>query len=587
MNDKKSILWRIFRTSSEMRILIYFILFCLMILVFTVLFHDLYPRYEGIPVDWSESFLYVIQTFTTTGSLLPITSDEMTIFSSITMLTGVVMLFMVIPLLLTPYLIEVLRASPPKKISRMLSHHVVIVGDGELTRALLESLALCEKEILIVIGDEETAREVTKKYRRRAFVMWGRYDDAHTWELAGVKNADFVILCEDERTTASIILGIRALTAARLIAIVDKISFDQYLQYAGADYVVSPKHVTGRILARHAVLNPGGDETEPAIPGLDRLHIGDETSDEKKLRLIHIPVMPESKAVGKSLGELDLFGRYGISAPFMWKAGRVIASKEPGERGLGKRQAASPQFIADPEATEVIDPATSLFLIGTADALRQAVREELDVDRDRIGHAVIAGFGDVGSAAYTEMIASGISCVVVDAKKHDIDEVVGNAEDEDVLREARIGDARFCIVAVNDDHVNIFTTLMARNLNPDIRILARANEPGSVEKLYRAGADYVALLPRIGGQTIGRIVLADTVTVLIDLPDGKIVVLRQVPEQKTFTVGQLVTTGVRILGIERQDTTLIAPGPEETVHPGDTIVAAGSTEQLKKFIRQC
>ena len=62
--------------------------------------------------------------------------------------------------------------------------------------------------------------------------------------------------------------------------------------------------------------------------------------------------------------------------------------------------------------------------------------------------------------------------------------------------------------------VNIFTTLMARNLNPVIRILARANDPSSVEKLYRAGADYVALLPMIGGQTIGRIVLDEYVTIL-------------------------------------------------------------------------
>ena len=587
MNDKKSILWRILRTSSEMRILIYFVLFGLMILVFTVLFHDLYPLYEGIPVDWSESFLYVIQTFTTTGSLLPITSDEMTLFSSVTMITGVVMLFMVIPLLLTPYLIEVLRSSPPKKISKDLSHHVVIVGDGELTRALIESLALCEKDILIVIEDENTARDVAKKYRRRAFVMWGKYDDAHTWELAGVKNADFVILCEDERTTASIILGIRALTAARVIAIVDKISFDQYLQYAGADYVVSPKHVTGRILARHAVLNPGGDETEPAIPGLDRLHIGDDNPDEKKLRLIHIPVMPTSKAVGKTLGELDLSGRYGISAPFMWRGGRVLPAKEPGEKSFGKRQAASPQFIASPETTEVIDPTTSLFLFGTANNLRRAVREELDVDREQIGHAVIAGFGDVGSAACTEMIASGISCVVVDSKKHDIDEVVGNAEDEDVLREARIGEARFCIVAVNDDHVNIFTTLMARNLNPGIRILARANEPGSVEKLYRAGADYVALLPRIGGQTIGRIVLAEAVTVLVDLPDGERVILRGIRRKKTLSVAQIRATGVRVLGIERKDEVIVAPGADVVAGPGDAVVVAGGTEQLKQFIRQC
>ena len=48
----------------------------------------------------------------------------------------------------------------------------------------------------------------------------------------------------------------------------------------GRSYVLSPKQVTGRILARHAVLNPVGD-TAPAIPGLDRLSINGEDTRRK------------------------------------------------------------------------------------------------------------------------------------------------------------------------------------------------------------------------------------------------------------------------------------------------------------------
>ncbi len=192
----------------------------------------------------------------------------------------------------------------------------------------------------------------------------------------------------------------------------------------------------------------------------------------------------------------------------------------------------------------------------------------------------------MGSAAYTEMVASGISCVVVDAKKHDVNEVTGNAEDEEILQEARIGEARFCIVALNDDDVNIFTTLMARNLNPDIRILARANEPSSVEKLYRAGADYVALLPRIGGQTVGRIVLADTITILIDLPDGEVVALKQIRHPTDRRVGSVAgASGVRVLGIEAPDRVIVLPSEDEVLMEGDSVIVAGNTEQLKKFIR--
>jgi len=547
-----------------MRILIYFVLFALLITIFTVIFHGLYPAFEGKPVDWAQSILFVIQTITTTGSLLTYHSDTIIILSTIMMLSGVIMIFMVIPLLLTPYLVAVLRSGPAKRTPHALFHHTVIVGNGELSRALVESLSLSDNEVLIVEEDENAARDLARRHLRNAFVIWGEYDDPQTWEQAWIRNADFVILCESERTTASIILGIRGITSARIISIVDKLSFDRYLRYAGAEYVLSPKQVTGRILARHAVLNPVGD-SEPAIPGLDRLTINGEEFPEKNLRLIHIPVMQDSKAMGKPLGVLDLYGQYGIIVPFLWKTGR---------------------FISQPDPKETIDATTSFFLFGKADAIRRAVHEELEVDREQIGHAVIAGFGDVGSSAYTEMTASGISCIIVDAKKYDVNEVIGNAEDEEILREARIGEAQFCIVALNNDDVNIFTTLMARNLNPGIRILARANEPSAVEKLYRAGADYVALLPQIGGQTVGRIVLADTVTVLINLPDGEMVVLKHARTPVNYSIKDITAkSGVRFLGIERPAEVIVSPHDTEELHEGDAVIVAGNTEQLKKFIR--
>ena len=88
----------------------------------------------------------------------------------------------------------------------------------------------------------------------------------------------------DERQTASIVLGIREQVKGKIISVVDKLSFDRYLRYAGADYVLSPKHSTGRLLARHAVLNPSGD-TEPDIPGLDRININFRDSEGQELRL--------------------------------------------------------------------------------------------------------------------------------------------------------------------------------------------------------------------------------------------------------------------------------------------------------------
>jgi Trk K+ transport system NAD-binding subunit len=168
-----------------------------------------------------------------------------------------------------------------------------------------------------------------------------------------------------------------------------------------------------------------------------------------------------------------------------------------------------------------------------------------------------------------------------------MEQVIGNAEDEEVLRKARIEDARFCIVALNDDDVNIFTTLMARNLNPVIRVLSRANDPASVEKLYRAGADFVALLPMIGGQTIARIILEGYVTILLDLPDGSIVVMKRVQAAMPGSVGSYCRrSGVRIIGIEGPGRSIVAPSPDEMLLNGDDVIAVGDTEQLKRFIHQ-
>jgi len=163
--------------------------------------------------------------------------------------------------------------------------------------------------------------------------------------------------------------------------------------------------------------------------------------------------------------------------------------------------------------------------------------------------------------------------------------VVGNAEDEAVLRAAGVEKARFVVAAVNSDAVNIFTTLVARNLNPSARILARASEPAAVEKLYKAGADYVALLPTIGGQVIAGIILEDIIRVLVDLPDREKVVMKHLTRHAGMTAGELERrTGVRIVGIEGPGRSVVRPGPAEPVNGGDSVIAVGRNDGLRRLI---
>jgi len=558
--------WRAVRNSPGIQISIYFFTFALLVGVNTYLFYSYYPLLENKPLSWSESLLFVVESMTTVGygELLPFSSEITRLLAIQIMLSGVIMIFVVIPLLLAPFLTSLLAPSPPRRTPHKLSGHTVVMGYDELTRSVIESLAISDHDIVIIEQDKGKALEIATHYRRRAYVIWGDYNDPDTWSAAHIAGAHYVVICKDERQTASIVLGIRELVKGKIISIVDKLSFNRYLHYAGADYVLSPKHTTGRLLARHAVLSPNGD-TEPDIPSLDRSTINFQNPAAQELRLINIPLVFGCKAAFKSLGDLRLFERFGIIVPFLWKAGK---------------------FIPSPKDDMVIDNTTSLFLFGKAESIVAALLEEFNPEGFTEALAVIAGFGDVGEGAYQKLTASGVSCIVVDSKKHDVEQVIGNAEDEEVLKKARIEEARFCIVAVNDDNVNIFTTLMARNLNPVIRILARANEPASVEKLYRAGADYVALLPMIGGQTIARIILADIVTILLELPNKDLVILKQsriaYPNPLHWFIRK---SGVRIIGIEGSRRSVVSPGPDEILMEGDDVIAVGTTEQIKKFIR--
>ena len=551
-----------------MKIAIYLLLFVFVILVYTWVFYTIYPVLEGKEISRVQALLFVVETVTTVGygDLLPFNNDLTAVAAMVMMLTGIVFIFMALPLLLVPYLATLLHPTPSLKTPVRLSHHIVIIGGGELTRSLMESLSISDLEIVMVNNDEVATQALVKRYRHRAFVIWGSYSDAKTWANAWVKDASYVIVCEEERATANIILGLRQMTDAKIVAVVDKLSFDRYLRYAGAEYVLSPKFVTGRILARHAALLP------LIIPHNDALGELRATTTHPRqpshpsgsgVIILQVPVLPGSHVVGKRLADLDLYERFGVVALILVRGGC---------------------FTFLPGVDEVLDSSSTIFLLGTADRLPQIMEEFLARSGDR-PEIVIAGYGDVGTAAYHELKGFGLDPIVIDRTDHQIPEVKGNAEDEDTLKLAHIDDAAVCIVALNDDDINIFTTLMARNLNPSLRILARANEPASVEKLYHAGADYVALLPTIGGQVVAGVILSGVVKVLLDLPNGSKIIQRWVQRKGAITVAEIERrSGTTVLALEVQGRSIISPGPNEHIDMHDTVLAIGNIQNLRRLI---
>ena len=118
---------------------------------------------------------------------------------------------------------------------------------------------------------------------------------------------------------------------------------------------------------------------------------------------------------------------------------------------------------------------------------------------DLTGHFIVCAYGRVGRAVARELEDEGAAFVVVDPDERLVERMredgvaylIADPTHEEVLHNAGVERARGLVCAVDSDATNVFIALGARALNPDLFIVARASEPGSDERLRRAGADRV------------------------------------------------------------------------------------------------
>jgi voltage-gated potassium channel len=131
-------------------------------------------------------------------------------------------------------------------------------------------------------------------------------------------------------------------------------------------------------------------------------------------------------------------------------------------------------------------------------------------------HYLICGFGRVGQQIAQDLKSAGAPFVVIDdnpemrpeAEFLDVLLVEGRGSDDEVLKEAGIDRARAVIACMDSDAENIFTTLTARELRPEVQIVARAARDSSERKLLRAGADEVVSPYKASGRTMASLALA-------------------------------------------------------------------------------
>jgi voltage-gated potassium channel len=246
-------------------------------------------------------------------------------------------------------------------------------------------------------------------------------------------------------------------------------------------------------------------------------------------------------------------------------------------------------------------------------------------------HVIVCGGGRTGRQIATELKSAGVPYVIVDRDESRAETIrrtdeealvlVADATRDESLVQARIETARGLVACLSSDTDNLFVCLSARDLQPELTIVARAYDEQTMQKLYVAGADHVVSPNVTGGVRMASVLLRPNVVSFLDvMARGEGLALRL--EQVDITPDSPLTgvslaearipqrTGLIVIAIRagddspktpgdgprrRRDGTAhqafarsewrYNPGPDESLKPGDALIVLGKPEQIDELTR--
>ena len=152
---------------------------------------------------------------------------------------------------------------------------------------------------------------------------------------------------------------------------------------------------------------------------------------------------------------------------------------------------------------------TAFFIEGDIQGAirRRRMQKEIKKLRD---HIILVGAGATGFHVVEELLATKTPFVVIEEDSERLSRVaeeagpgllyiLGEATEDNVLQQAGIAEAAGLISTLREDRDNLFVTVTARALNPELRIVAKVTEDTAKAKMLRAGADCTVSPSYIGG----------------------------------------------------------------------------------------
>jgi Trk K+ transport system NAD-binding subunit len=518
---------------------------------FTWAYNTGMAAWENDPQPVYRSLEIVIQSFTTTGygEDAPWGSPQMHLLVIAMQFTGIGLILTAVDVFAVPWLSDVLAPTAPTAAPDAAGHVVVCVHTPR-TDTFIGELDARDHEYVLVEPDAEHARHLHEAGYR---VVNGDPESTETLANAGIGSAVAVVADAADDVNASIALAARdASPDVRVVTLVEDAELARYHRAAGVDDVLSPRQLLGESLAGEVPTTVTTD-VEKSVP------LGEN------FELVELTVADDSDLCGQTFAEAALRERFNVDVVGAWFDGTFETPVDPPDE---------------------LTAGTRLLVVGESD--------QVDALRDAMGSTVrefmarpvvLAGYGDSGRAASEPFVPTSSPVTVLDIEsKPDVD-VVGDARDPDALERAGIGTASTLVLTVADDTTAVLATLIARELNPDLHIVVRATEEENVQKLYRAGADYVQSLETVSGRMLASTVFEEEETLAYDKQ------IRVVRTAATGLVGSTLVdeavrtaTGCTVVAVVRDDETITDFDPATfTFRAGDGVVVAGTDEAITRF----
>jgi Trk K+ transport system NAD-binding subunit len=525
-----------------------------LVLLYSVMFQFV-MGYESRDYSWLSGLYWTLTTMSTLGfGDIVFSSDVGRAFSIVVLLSGIVFMLVLLPFMFiefvyAPWVAAQSANRVPRRVPSDLQGHVILTFSGPVARALIAKLKQFNYPYVVTLAAQE---DVVLLRDQGIEAICGDLDDPETYRNARVEAAAMVATTRSDVENTTVAFTVRGIAPGiPIFATAREPAAADILKLAGCTRTLNLAELMANALARRAI---GGKRFAHIVGRIDDLVIAEVDAARTTL-------------VGDTLGHAQAITA--ISIVGAWTRGTFETGNEH----------------------TVIEETMTLVMAGAPEDLKefdeQCAKQTADIIETH--PVVIIGGGRVGRYTARALEYRGIDYRIVEMLPDRIRDperyVLGSASDRQVLDAAGIEKAPTVIITPHDDETNIYLSIYARLLRPDIQIIARATLERNVAALHRAGASMVISYASMGANVLFNLLERSD---LLMVAEGLNVFKLPAPEAlagKTLADAAIrQKTGCTVIGIDKHDTTLTDLRPHTVIPQGAEIVLIGNAEGEQAFL---